>query len=125
MHMDLVLSNIDLLAAEIQLVNEVGREQTLARALHPVLDRCDNVLIDCQPSLGLLTVNGLARSDGVAIPTEREYCVLRGMALPRWPSANTASERAQPSRHLPTDVSLGSMPWDGWPTRLFRPKPCL
>ena len=50
--MDLVPSNIDLSAAEIQLVNEVGREQSLARALYPVLDRYDYVLIDCQPSLG-------------------------------------------------------------------------
>ena len=80
-HMDLVPSNIDLSAAEIQLVNEVGREQTLARALHPVLDRYDYVLIDCQPSLGLLTVNGLACSDGVIIPTECEYFSLRGLAL--------------------------------------------
>jgi chromosome partitioning protein len=80
-HMDLVPSNIDLSAAEIQLVNEVGREQTLGRALHPVLDRYDYVLIDCQPSLGLLTVNGLAVSDGVIIPTECEYFSLRGLAL--------------------------------------------
>ena len=79
--MDLVPSNIDLSAAEIQLVNEVGREQSLARALHPVLDRYDYVLIDCQPSLGLLTVNGLACSDGVIIPTECEYFSLRGLAL--------------------------------------------
>jgi chromosome partitioning protein len=79
--LDLVPSNIDLSAAEIQLVNEVGREQTLARALHPVLDRYDYVLIDCQPSLGLLTVNGLACSDGVVIPTECEFFSLRGLAL--------------------------------------------
>jgi len=80
-YMDLVPSNIDLSAAEIQLVNEVGREQTLGRALHPVLDRYDYVLIDCQPSLGLLTVNGLACADGVVIPTECEYFSLRGLAL--------------------------------------------
>src|SRR5690606_10727238 len=80
-NMDLVPSNIDLSAAEIQLVTEVGREQALARALHPVLDRYDYVLIDCQPSLGLLTVNGLACSDGVIIPTECEYFSLRGLAL--------------------------------------------
>ena len=79
--MDLVPSNIDLSAAEIQLVNEVGREQTLARALYPVLDRYDFVLIDCQPSLGRLTVNALACSEGVVIPTECEYFSLRGLAL--------------------------------------------
>jgi len=80
-NMDLVPSNIDLSAAEIQLVNEVGREQTLARALRPVLDRYDYVLIDCQPSLGLLTVNGLSCSDAVVIPTECEFFSLRGLAL--------------------------------------------
>jgi chromosome partitioning protein len=80
-NLDLVPSNIDLSAAEIQLVNEVGREQSLARALYPVLDRYDYVLIDCQPSLGLLTVNGLACSDVVIIPTECEFFSLRGLAL--------------------------------------------
>ncbi|CAM2737218.1 chromosome partitioning protein ParA [Mycobacterium intermedium] len=80
-NLDLVPSNIDLSAAEIQLVNEVGREQTVARAIYPVLDRYDYVLIDCQPSLGLLTVNGLACADGVVIPTECEFFSLRGLAL--------------------------------------------
>ncbi len=80
-HLDLIPSNIDLSAAEIQLVNEVGREHSLARALRPVTDRYDYVLIDCQPSLGLLTVNGLACADGVVIPTECEYFSLRGLAL--------------------------------------------
>ncbi len=79
--MDLLPSNIDLSAAEIQLVNEVGREQTLGRALHPILDRYDYVLIDCQPSLGLLTINALACADGVIIPMECEYFSLRGLAL--------------------------------------------
>jgi chromosome partitioning protein len=80
-NLDLVPSNIDLSAAEIQLVNEVGREQSLARAIFPVLDRYDYVLIDCQPSLGLLTVNGLACSDVVIITTECEFFSLRGLAL--------------------------------------------
>lgn len=79
--LDLIPSNIDLSAAEIQLVNEVGREQTLGRALRPLLDDYDYVLIDCQPSLGLLTVNALACSDGVIIPTECEFFSLRGLAL--------------------------------------------
>jgi chromosome partitioning protein len=78
---DLLPSNIDLSAAEIQLVGEVAREQTLARALAPVLGEYDFVLIDCQPSLGLLTVNALTASHGVIIPLECEFFSLRGVAL--------------------------------------------
>ncbi|GAB2467529.1 ParA family protein [Jatrophihabitans fulvus] len=78
---DLLPSNIDLSAAEIQLVTEVAREQTLARALAPVLPEYDYVLIDCQPSLGLLTVNALTASHGVIIPLECEFFSLRGVAL--------------------------------------------
>ncbi len=78
---DLLPSNIDLSAAEVQLVTEVAREQSLARALAPVLPRYDFVLIDCQPSLGLLTVNALTASRGVIIPLECEYFSLRGVAL--------------------------------------------
>jgi chromosome partitioning protein len=79
--MDLLPSNIDLSAAEVQLVNEVAREQTLARALAPVIGDYDFVLIDCQPSLGLLTVNALTAADGVIIPLECEFFSLRGVAL--------------------------------------------
>jgi chromosome partitioning protein len=79
--MDLLPSNIDLSAAEVQLVGEVAREQTLARALAPVVDDYDYILIDCQPSLGLLTVNALTAADGVIIPLECEFFSLRGVAL--------------------------------------------
>ena len=79
--LDLVPANIDLSAAEIQLVNEVGREQALARALRPVMRDYDFIILDCQPSLGLLTVNALTCSQGVIIPMECEYFSLRGLAL--------------------------------------------
>ena len=78
--LDLVPANIDLSAAEIQMVNEVGREHTLARALRPVRKDYDFIIIDCQPSLGLLTVNALACSQGVIIPMECEFFSLRGLA---------------------------------------------
>jgi chromosome partitioning protein len=65
----------------VQLVTEVGREQTLGRTLRPVIPHYDYVLIDCQPSLGLLTINALACADGVLIPLECEYFSLRGVAL--------------------------------------------
>jgi chromosome partitioning protein len=79
--MDLVPSNIDLSAAEVQLVGEVAREQTLARVLAPAVPDYDYVLIDCQPSLGLLTVNALTAADTVIIPLECEFFSLRGVAL--------------------------------------------
>lgn len=96
---DIIPANIDLSAAEIQLVNEVGREQALGRALYPVLDRYDYVLIDCQPSLGLLTVNALACSDGVLIPMECEYFSLRGLAL-LTDTIDKVRERINPRLHL-------------------------
>ncbi|MFC4555456.1 ParA family protein [Georgenia faecalis] len=76
-----VPANIDLSAAEVQLVNEVAREQALARVLRPVVDSYDVILIDCQPSLGLLTVNALSAAHGVIIPLEAEFFALRGVAL--------------------------------------------
>ena len=79
--LDLLPANIDLSAAEVQLVSEVARESILARALRPVEDEYDVVLIDCQPSLGLLTVNALTAAHGVLIPLECEFFALRGVAL--------------------------------------------
>ncbi len=78
---DLLPSNSELSAAEVRLVSEVGREHALARALKPLLPSYDVVLVDCQPSLGLLTVNALSAADGVLVPLECEYFALRGVAL--------------------------------------------
>ncbi len=80
-NLDLVPANIDLSAAEVQLVGEVAREQILARVLRPVVDDYDVILIDCQPSLGLLTVNALTAAHGVLIPLECEFFAMRGVAL--------------------------------------------
>ncbi|MCU1470995.1 MAG: ParA family protein [Glaciihabitans sp.] len=79
--LDIIPANIDLSAAEVHLVNEVAREQILARVLRPIINDYDVVLIDCQPSLGLLTVNALTAAHGVLIPLECEFFALRGVAL--------------------------------------------
>lgn len=80
-NIDLLPANIDLSAAEVQLVNEVAREQVLASALRKVENDYDVILIDCQPSLGLLTVNALTASHGVIIPLICEFFALRAVAL--------------------------------------------
>ena len=79
--LDIIPANIDLSAAEVHLVNEVAREQILARVLRRVSNEYDVILVDCQPSLGILTVNALTASHGVLIPLECEYFALRGVAL--------------------------------------------
>jgi chromosome partitioning protein len=104
-----VPSNIDLSAAEVQLVTEVAREQVLARALAPAVADYDFVIIDCQPSLGLLTVNALTASDGVIVPLECEYFALRGVALLKT-TIDKVRERLNP--RLEIDGVLGTM-FDG------------
>jgi chromosome partitioning protein len=80
-NLDILPSNIDLSAAEVQLVSEVAREQTLLRVLETVKPRYDVILIDCAPSLGLLTINALTAADKVIMPLECEFFALRGIAL--------------------------------------------
>ncbi|MCU1636506.1 MAG: chromosome partitioning protein [Cryobacterium sp.] len=79
--LDVIPANIDLSAAEVHLVNEVAREQILAGVLRKVSAHYDVILVDCQPSLGILTVNALTASHGVLIPLECEFFALRGVAL--------------------------------------------
>jgi chromosome partitioning protein len=79
--MDLLPSNIDLSGAEVQLVHEVGREYVLGNVLEPVVADYDIIMIDCQPSLGLLTINALACANSVLVPLECEYFAMRGVAL--------------------------------------------
>lgn len=98
-NLDLLPSNIDLSAAELMLVSEVAREQALMRVLSPLRPKYDFILIDCPPSLGLLTINALTAADGVLIPLETEYYALRGMGL-LMDSIERIRERLNPSLHV-------------------------
>jgi chromosome partitioning protein len=80
-NLDVIAANIDLSAAEMNLVNEYDREKILKRILKKVQDEYDVILIDCQPSLGLLTVNALTAAHGVLIPLACEFFALRGVAI--------------------------------------------
>lgn len=79
--LDIIPANIDLSAAEMSLVTEMGRERVLDGVLKKVAADYDVILIDCQPSLGLLTINALTAAHGVLIPMATEYFALRGVAL--------------------------------------------
>jgi len=81
MGMDLAPANIDLAAAEIELTSEPGRERILAEKLSAVAGEYDFVLIDCPPSLGLLTLNALTAATDVLIPVQTQYFALRGLDL--------------------------------------------
>ena len=77
---DLLPGNIDLTAAEIRLMDESAREQRLKTALAPQRGNYDYILIDCPPSLSLLTLNALAAADGVIVPMQCEYFALEGLS---------------------------------------------
>jgi chromosome partitioning protein len=76
---DLAVSSIDLAGAELSLSSMIGRERALEKALAPVKDNYNYILIDTPPSLGLLTINALVASDGVIVPVQCEYLSLRGL----------------------------------------------
>jgi len=78
-NLDLLPATIDLAGSEVHLLTRTGREHVLERALEPVLDDYDLVLIDCPPSLGVLTINGLTAADAVLIPLQCEALSNRGV----------------------------------------------
>ena len=80
-NLDAVATSIDLSGAAIELVDQAEREFFLKKALEPLLPKYDYILIDCPPSLGLLTLNGLAAAHSVLIPMQCEYFALEGISL--------------------------------------------
>lgn len=79
--LDIVPSNIDLSGAEVELLNEIGRENILKEKVAQIQSHYDFILLDCPPSLGLLTINALTAANWVLIPVQCQYFALRGMQL--------------------------------------------
>ena len=78
--LDIIPSHIDLVGAEIEMLNLENREKVMRQLLEPIRDKYDYILIDCSPSLGLITVNSLTAADSVIIPVQCEYFALEGIA---------------------------------------------
>jgi chromosome partitioning protein len=125
LEVDLVPANIDLAAAEIELASEPGRERILAEKLAPIAGRYDFILIDCPPSLGLLTLNALTAATDVLIPVQAQYFALRGLDL-LFTTIQKVKARINPALEicgiLPTMVDLRIMPGKSW-TNCGRPIP--
>ncbi|HKK77424.1 MAG TPA: ParA family protein [Saprospiraceae bacterium] len=79
-NLDVVTSHLDLSGAEMELINEAGREYILRELLDPLIPKYDFILIDCPPSLGLLTLNALTTSDQVYIPLQTQFLAMQGLA---------------------------------------------
>ena len=78
-NLDIMPAHIDLVGAELELINEVNREHKLKTALSKIKDDYDFIIIDCSPSLGLITVNALTAADSVLVPVQCEYFALEGL----------------------------------------------
>lgn len=78
-NLDIMASHVDLVAAEIEIVDHENREYLLKEALNPIKDEYDYIIIDCAPSLGLITLNALTAADSVIIPIQCEYFALEGL----------------------------------------------
>jgi chromosome partitioning protein len=96
---DVAVSSIDLAGAELALSSQIGRERALAKALLPVRERYDYILVDTPPSLGLLTINAFVAADGVIVPVQCEYLSLRGLV-------QLESTLSMIREHLNPDVSI-------------------
>ncbi len=99
-----VPANIDLAGAEIELSKEIGREQILKRRLAPVYDHYDFILLDCPPSLGILTINALTAAEKVLIPVQCQYLAFRGMQM-LFQTIELVRERSNPNLQI-----LGLLP---------------
>ena len=80
-HLDLIPSSLELIKSEIELSGEFKREEILSRLLQPLLAQYDYILLDCPPSLGLLTINAFIASDAIFVPIEAEFLALKGYAV--------------------------------------------
>lgn len=78
-NLDLIPSHIDLVGAEIEMINYPNRESVLKQILDPIKDEYDFIVIDCSPSLGLITVNALTAADSVVVPVQTEFFALEGL----------------------------------------------
>ncbi len=79
-NVDMCPTNINLAGAEVELVSAISRETILKRAIEPVLNQYDYIIVDCPPSLGLLTINALTACEGVIVPIQGEYYALEGLS---------------------------------------------
>jgi chromosome partitioning protein len=78
-YLDLLPAHIDLVGAEIEMINQPNREKMMRRVLNSIRDNYDFIVIDCSPSLGLITVNALTAADSVIVPVQCEYFALEGL----------------------------------------------
>lgn len=78
-HLDVIPSHIDLVGAEIEMINYPNRETVMKNILEPLRDEYDFIVIDCSPSLGLITVNALVAADSVVVPVQTEFFALEGL----------------------------------------------
>ena len=79
-NLDIVPSSIALAGAEVELVSAISREQRMKNAIADIKEKYDYIIIDCPPSLGLITLNSLTAADGVIIPVQTEYYALEGLS---------------------------------------------
>lgn len=98
-HLDVIPSQNELVGAELELVTTVSRETRLAEALHPLLNEYDYIIIDCPPSLGLLTINALTAANSILIPVQCEYYAMEGLVSLR-KTIQLVKQRLNPSLEI-------------------------